>query len=638
MNILWEGRSDSVDSQKFEGGAMVRALTFLSALMCMVVASATASPKPKGKYAIVTNLASDDGYYKAVEGLKKIHPKARIFRFEGRNLKTVEKALKEWKPLNVAVVLKPADLDMNFQGEFLQLCTGIDDDPFCDFSYGYVTGATAQEAIAFVKNVAKVWKTKLPQKILKVPTAGGPSTRRVGTALHSFGLKWPQITLSFGEKNGEHMTEEEVCNRLKEHLADFQGNALINMGGHGSPEQIVGNLSGAAIREYKPKLFPAIVYNYACLTGCVDRSFEWMERGQDNTKISARSVDPQKSIALAILASGASAYIASIEPRPSGPGMAAEIQYAMTSGATIGQVRKREYDMLALAFLSWGEEGLVVPRYKEGEKRKFSRNAVRGRMMMMASGAVLFGDPSFRICPKSMDLVKTDLRKNKKEYKLQCTVNVASWSQGYDPYRGYGDRGLASRIYACVDLPDKVKSIRKVDVLSVTTPADGDIDYKHLIWAIEKVDGKRGKRRLHIKINGPSGLLRAMGSQATYRIVPGDGSDPSWGGDITQPEPKKSELLKALDQPWHLKRGEWALGDFLGHIERCLKKWAGSYDYGLAKFSFADDAKDALGKKVIIDAPGKTLRWILDTICRDLGLQYSTDEKTTMVHFSRKKK
>ncbi|MEA3447166.1 MAG: hypothetical protein U9Q98_01790 [Bacteroidota bacterium] len=57
------------------------------------------------------------------------------------------------EPRYVALVMQPLEIDVNFVRAFLMISTHIDTDPFSDFSYGFTTGATGQDAVDFVNTI-----------------------------------------------------------------------------------------------------------------------------------------------------------------------------------------------------------------------------------------------------------------------------------------------------------------------------------------------------------------------------------------------------------------------------------------------------------------------------------------------------
>jgi hypothetical protein len=387
--------------------------------LCMAQQPTDVVEPSQGGYVILTNIPDTDAFAKAATEFKALlHPEAKIVQFDVDKWDALAKSLRDIKPRYVAVVVKPETLDINFQGKFLKLCTEMDDDPFCDFSYGYITGGTAEETLAFVQNIAKAKKRALPHKILETPTMGGsdpkgpeyPPVRQECTGLdEGYGVDWPLVKLAFGEIDRKQMNAGQVTAWVNKNISDFQNNGVIMMGGHGMPKGIVGNMSGKDIR--KLKLFPAVVFNYACMTGCVSRSYEWIEEADVKAGktgvIQAKTVPADESIALAVIASGASAYVASIEPRLAGPGMTGELTHALCEGATLGDTRRREYDMLILTYLGWGEKGIVITPFVDGDPRydnpKAGKNARRDRLMMNGVSTVLFGDPATKIYDQAHD-------------------------------------------------------------------------------------------------------------------------------------------------------------------------------------------------------------------------------------------
>ncbi|MHC5035797.1 MAG: ankyrin repeat domain-containing protein [Planctomycetota bacterium] len=590
--------------------------------------------RERGAYVILTNLAEDDGYFEAVTKLKGIHPEAQVLSFREGPLESVTAELHKRAPRYVAVVLKPGDIDVNFQSRLLQICTTVDDDPFCDFSFGYITGTTAAEAAGFVENIGKAWKEGLPKKMMEMPMTGGPSRRSEGTALRTYGVDWKMVHLSYGMTNKKEMTDAKATARMKEHLSDYAGCGIIIMGGHGSPKGIHGSISGAGIREAKPNLSPAVIYNYACMTGCVSRAYQWFERNEDWSTIKAKTVAPLESMALSILGAGASAYIASLEPRPAGPGMHGELEYALASGETLGEVRKREYDMLVLGFLGWKEKGLVAPRYVDGKRHKTVKNAVRDIMMRDASGAVLFGDPAFRLGKKTRDLTTAAWTPKGEAFELDWTRNVDSWLQAFDPYWEWGDR-MAGRAYACVTLPAGLKSIGTIQVLAVTDPQGGAVKHGHLTWGLETIDGEK---RLHIKVNGKLQSLMAKGTKVKFRIYP-QGVEPEAVPKVKEAEKTEkgeggSPVEKALSVQWKLGDRPQKATDLLRFIENFVKKW-GEEDHRLA-FVFSLDAAEPLGKTVRVNwgETGIPLKKVLEQICRQLNLAYRVDAERNEIRFS----
>ncbi|MDQ7778807.1 MAG: hypothetical protein RDV41_03750, partial [Planctomycetota bacterium] len=501
------------------------ALAALAVAFCFARAVTAQQPaddgkRPQGEYVILTDIKAGGAYDKVVTEFKKLlHPEAKVVRYDPAKWEELKKSLRGIKPRYVTVVLRPDTLDVNFQGMFLKLCTEMDDDPLCDFSYGYVTGATEEEAVKFVKNIAKAAKQGLPHRILAVPTIGsGPeepsakSTRTETTGINEgYFVDWPVVRVTFGETDKKHMTPEEITAWMTRNISDFSGNGVIMMGGHGSPRGIVGNISAADVR--KLDLTAAVVFNYACLTGCVSRAYDWIEEEDVKSgayvNIKEKKVEPTESIALSVIAAGASAYVASIEPRLAGPAMTGELAHALAEGVPLGDVRRREYDMLIMAYLGWGEKSLVITPFADGTPRneagKDPQTARRNRLMMSGVGTVLFGDPALKICRKNMSVVTTKLSKADKGYSLECETDPAMVSGIYcylfDQYQhnAGGEDGMAwnMRLYATADLPKDVKPVTGVELVEATGADGAKIETRYLAWSVEESDGGR---RLHVKV------------------------------------------------------------------------------------------------------------------------------------------
>jgi hypothetical protein len=103
-------------------------------------------------YIVLTSFDSSDPYYQAAQTIS-LYRNATIIQFNPDNLDVILPILVTTNPRYVAVVIKPNQLDINFVRRFLMMSTQLDSDPFSDFSYGYITGATAQDALNFVNNI-----------------------------------------------------------------------------------------------------------------------------------------------------------------------------------------------------------------------------------------------------------------------------------------------------------------------------------------------------------------------------------------------------------------------------------------------------------------------------------------------------
>ncbi|MHC4778627.1 MAG: hypothetical protein ACYTFG_08650, partial [Planctomycetota bacterium] len=614
----------------------------LAFLFCSEPVPAVEKGSVEKNHVILTNLDGKDPYHGAVKAFEKIHPEAKVLKFTGRDVAGITDDLRAADPKFVTVVLKPDDLDFNFQASMLKLCTSLDADPFCDFSFGYITGGTAEEAVGFVKNIARAAKKARPQKMLQSPVSI-MMRRMEGSALQSFGRPWPMTTLYYGGPRGTEKSPEEIRGWFAKHKADYEGNGVIYMGGHGSPEGIHGGISGEDIRAVKPNLFPAVVYNYACLTACVSRAYQWVKSSAEYRQpVKANEVERGKSMALAILASGASAYIASLEPRPAGMGMFAELKQAMCSGGTLGEVRRREYDMLALGFMTWGEKGLALRHYKAGDPRTLGSSAVRHIMMRDAGGAILFGDPSARICPRKCDLFAVKIFEEGGTLKLECRLPEMDYASTGDVYRSWkGGRSMASRFFAEAELPAG-REVKSLSVESVTGLNGQPLEHADLTWAISRTGSVS---RIFVKVCVPPRSNIHAGSKAVFILDPEEGGTPagvpgpeSGGGRPPGERKTGSSLERILKTPFAFPKQEMALGSFLTWAQAVLKGKAAGGGESALTFEFDDAVKECRTKTVTVEAMNDPLRKILDGACAQLGIVYVLDGKDGTVRFTTKEK
>src|SRR5438093_11654480 len=105
-------------------------------------------------YIVADAVGKNDAFYRAATRLAA-HRSAIIVPLDLKNLNAFRDALRQKPPRYVAVVIRPEELDYDLARRFLVMATQLDDDPFVDFSYGFITGVTAEEALAFVERSIK---------------------------------------------------------------------------------------------------------------------------------------------------------------------------------------------------------------------------------------------------------------------------------------------------------------------------------------------------------------------------------------------------------------------------------------------------------------------------------------------------
>ncbi len=146
---------------------------------------------------------------------------------------------------------------------FLRFATTLDDDPFVDFAYGWITGETADEAVAFVKRIVKAHKAKWPERVVRASVGGSQGASQSIEGPYVVGpLSFPGRRLRFVAPEGGHGRDQAF---IDEHLADVEGCGALLLGGHGMPSEIG---SGPRAEDVgRLDLYPAVAFNYACYTG-----------------------------------------------------------------------------------------------------------------------------------------------------------------------------------------------------------------------------------------------------------------------------------------------------------------------------------------------------------------------------------
>ena len=97
--------------------------------------------------AILTNVAEKKEWRPVLDALRA-RGYAALVPFRAGRLEAAFKDLARTGPGFVAVVVSPDALDVNLHFELLERASRLDADPFVDFAFGYVTGATPEEALA----------------------------------------------------------------------------------------------------------------------------------------------------------------------------------------------------------------------------------------------------------------------------------------------------------------------------------------------------------------------------------------------------------------------------------------------------------------------------------------------------------
>jgi uncharacterized membrane protein len=182
-------------------------------------------------YIVATSVEGSDPYYAVAQTLAD-HRGGAVVTFDITDLPALMKDLNESGARYVAVVVRPGEMDINFNRAFIMNSTTLDEDPFPDFSWGYITGPTADEAMDFVENIIKAESEKVEDLPLDIS----------GYSVSDFNARY-QYTGSFSQ----YVVDDYIDLYLEandtgagrdfflSHSSDLEGRKIIDISGNGDP-------------------------------------------------------------------------------------------------------------------------------------------------------------------------------------------------------------------------------------------------------------------------------------------------------------------------------------------------------------------------------------------------------------------
>ena len=317
-------------------------------------------------------------YQKAADRLAEFH-KAQIITVEP-DLNAFFEAAAELKPQYVAFVLPPDWIDIDLTNSILSRASQVDDDPFIDFEYGFVTGRDGKAAMGVVERMIAAWEYDIGKSGGILGTWEGPQIPPP-SELSTLGAMGFEATASYVKATEEEDTRRKL---VKAALDDLAGRDVLLFYSHGYPDQMVGCFSAADLGEWGCDFTGSILFNCACYNGVPGR---WYNIGPGGRFVDSGVIDPEQSVALEILDSGVTAYFAGINPWHAWLTNEA-FAHVVDDGDTLGGAAKALFDRLALEFhpdpISFPKAADTVMTGEGFENRR--RNG---------AGMILYGDPKF---------------------------------------------------------------------------------------------------------------------------------------------------------------------------------------------------------------------------------------------------
>ncbi len=464
-----------------------------------------------GPYLILATESANVDYPAAIALAKQLHPTAAIATFAANDLATAQKILLAQHPRYVLLILKPQELDVNFAWQWLTLSTQLNDDPLEDIRTGIITGASPEDAAAFVQRIfaAVSGQAVVPARFVDNlgpnPQAGKLDFMQQPGAFMVPAFA-PRLDLALISHGAEAFTDD--------HLDSMRGAGLLHFGGHGHPDRIDDGLKGTQAKALL--LAPSVAFNGACYTGVTQR---WFDQFNREGKIAEKSVAPAESFCLNFLRTNAIAYLAALHPDHGIP-FYQEMEFLAFSGASLGDVIKHTHDGVILA------SGGRVPKFERLTAGMPTPAWPPSEIMLKATASrVLFGDPSLIVADAfTKPPFKTDVEADGDSLRVNATLaNFALLSTYTDTYWADLSRDenlFNDRALIVADLPPSWHSVGGVEVESVS--AGGKSMKPRLVgYAVEEQAGEQANtRRLHVQVDVPSvGYMQSPFRVAGARVV-----------------------------------------------------------------------------------------------------------------------
>jgi len=482
------------------------------------------SPVPG--YVVVTTVGSSDPYYVVAQALAA-HRGGTILEFDVSDLPSLMEALKGAGARYVAVVVRPLEMDINFNRAFIMNSTTLDDDPFPDFSWGYITGPTPEVAMDFVLNMIKAETEDVEDLPLDIAGYSVTSFNYRMTSTNSF---TDYVSDSYVDLYLEENDTGSGRDFFLLNSNDLEGCKLIDISGNGDPHMTRlfegGNFDPVPpVWPYDPlkiedpvnarmgitpenlsgmDLYPAVMFSGTCHSGVPERALIEGDIaatfGDTGSTVRFYNMSEDFSLFNRIIRNNVTGYFA-----PIGANHGFNSYYdqwnALRFHEPLGDIQKRSVDQVVMGFLG-NRPNLCL--YDEGELSGPSDILPSGTfdpedwpsaasMLGGKANRVYYGDPYYDPFKNDHD-ANLNLTAVKYEHINDTTLDLnisyhrpAStdiWFPNWDMYH-YGEDWF----YEAIDLPKNYSEPLTVSV----TREPSSLGRFHVL---ERFDGKT---RVHLE-------------------------------------------------------------------------------------------------------------------------------------------
>jgi len=477
------------------------------------------------------------GYERAAERLAAFRG-GEVLRWRGAPELSakLQRELVRRAPRYLALVLTPEAIDANLPRRLVPLLCRFDDDPFADCAFGVITGATGEDAEAFVANIRRASAAPLPARKTAATSVvvdeclqigprpqAGPAARTLATTdlwITGEDDGWPAFLAARRHAAaGGGLVEWGHC-------GDSQGIWLFSMYRNRErdkhwrfdpdkvgqdPDGELPRLTPAALLE-GVDLFPSVVLNGSCHSAVTCDTVVGPDIvstfGDTGGRVVFHAITPEQSFPLQAIAHGAVAYLAPLAANNANRA-AIEEWWIRRGGVALGDVVKFTHDELVLGAV---DHELQFAEFVDG--RPEPRESP---MFHDTVHRVLFGDPAYVPWP---DQRPTTHQQRVEELGRGLRVTV-DWSQlredpfVWDPWRERdprGDRGERGRLHERVVLASAPRGRPEAEVEEAWAMR-GEERREIALEATALLErDPDGAAVLHLKASGPRAAMDARGA------------------------------------------------------------------------------------------------------------------------------
>lgn len=487
---------------------------------CGLPAQTGAPAKQPGHVVVgvaLTAATEDDGFRVAAEAAGAFH-EAPVLAWDGTDTGALATMLREHRATTALFVLRPETLDIVLHRRLLLASARLDDDWFCDLSFGYLTAENGEQCQQLWQRIERRhrsgrvqgswWQASVTsnKSSLHYPNSA-PKTAAAA------GLQGPHYYFSTKNEDRDAMIERALATLPEAQVAVFTGNSdpqgiWLFDGRRNLDRSLHWDYDPARVGEDEERVMPRllahrfrdleldapILWSGTCHSGAVHRCFvegDIVSTFGRTERVTVHRLKPENSLALSWLHAGAASMLVPIGANH-GMSVSMEVDFALRHGASLGETIKSTYDDVLLACRGDLELDLPV----EGEAHG------RDGYVMQGGGAnrILIGDPLLRpFAAVESPVEKVTARRTDDGLQVTVTRERGWHPRSWDMYRRSG--GEDSRSIVRIDLDELgLGATAKAEArVRASTAAGPELPCRVTACALE---AHAGRHYLHLQANG----------------------------------------------------------------------------------------------------------------------------------------